>query len=194
MIHQLHHFLRHKALQLLRRSLHDNYTYHSIAHTLEVCKRSKAIAARLRLDQHSIELLHTAAMYHDIGFTEHHLMHEQIGAEIFMKAASESGLPAGDTKAVVKLILATNPASVPADLLEMVIKDADLYYLSTNDYSRQAALLREELEWLYGEMTDDKWEEIQINFLRAHRFFTPGLANQLNEKKRSILAEACIAV
>jgi uncharacterized protein len=58
------------------------------------------------------------------------------------------------------------------DLMGMVLCDADLDYLGTDDYEGPANQLRDELTAMNYDLQHGKWLDLQINFLEGHHFFT----------------------
>ncbi len=183
----MHHMLRQDGWQLLAEKLDPRYLYHSLNHIREVCHRAIEIAQELDCERKEIEQLHTAAVYHDIGFTVSHENHEQRGAAIFREKALKLDMPEEEIALIESLIMVTKPFNEAQNKLECIIKDADLYYISTNDYARQANLLRRELEWINSPMDDEQWKAFQVKFLRQHRFLSPGIDQSLNEHKAKVL-------
>lgn len=167
--------------------LDPRYLYHSLNHTREVCCRAIEIGQALGCEHKEIELLHTAAVYHDVGFTVSHLDHEQRGAAIFRAKALKLEMPEEDISLIESLIMVTKPFTEAQNKLECIIKDADLYYISTDDYARQANLLRRELEWINGPMDDEQWKAFQVKFLSQHKFLSPGIDHNLNDRKANVL-------
>lgn len=183
----MHHTLRQDGWQLLKEKLDPRYLYHSLNHTREVCHRAIEIAQQLGCEPEEVEQLHTAAVYHDVGFTVSHENHEQRGAAIFREKALKLDMPEEEIALIESLIMVTKPFNEAQNELECIIKDADLYYISTNDYARQANLLRKELEWLNIPMDDAQWKSFQVKFLREHRFLSPGIEISLNARKAKVL-------
>ena len=67
--------------------------------------------------------------------------------------------------------------------------DADLDYLGRDDFHEIADRLRRELRE-HGKIDSDrKWDEIQIHFLTAHRYFTDTAINTRQEKKLENIQE-----
>ncbi len=61
----------------------------------------------------------------------------------------------------------------PANLLEQIICDADLFHLGTDKFSEMTELLRQELQVYYNkEFSNEKWRQWNIEFLLSHRYFT----------------------
>lgn len=185
---QILHLVRQEGRLLMRNELNPKYSYHCMNHTYEVCSNVINIANELGRTKDEIDLLYTAAVYHDIGFTLDHRDHEALGAKIFMIEAAKHDLPAPETGIIRRMILATHPSTAPASVLESIIIDADLHYLCTDDYDRQTRLLRMEMEWLYGAMPLEKWQSIQRAFLRKHNFHTDQKRTGLNLKKAEMTA------
>ena len=65
------------------KNLHPNLLYHSLAHTCEIVVPAvERLAAMEGLDDVDLDLLRTAAFFHDIGFVHQYLDHEAVGVRI----------------------------------------------------------------------------------------------------------------
>lgn len=164
--------------------LDPRYSYHNINHSRALCFRVLELAKLLHCNAHTCELLYTAAVYHDIGHIAHHDGHEELGVCIFQEYAAQTAMKAEDVQIICQLIRATKLHHKPKNLLECLIKDADLYYLVTDEYQRQSILLKNEMQWLYGPIAEADWQKFQYKFLSQHRYETPGIAPQLNQRLR----------
>ena len=71
----------------------------------------------------------------------------------------------------------------PTNKLEEIICDADLDYLGRDDFHEIADRLRRELRE-HGKIDSDrKWDELQVNFLSNHRYFTKTAIETRRPKK-----------
>ncbi len=159
-------------LEKLRTELPDRRTYHSLEHTLDVYAAVIDIAARERVDAVEMQLLKTAALFHDAGFTEHDVDHEEAGCRIVRRALPGFGYAPEHVERVCALIMSTRIPHRPEDRLEEILCDADLDYLGRPDFVRIGDLLFAELR-AYGVLSSElEWNRVQERFLREHRFFT----------------------
>jgi len=156
----------------LRDQLGSQYSYHSLAHTLDVIKQSERIGRSEGLNESEIELLLIAALYHDLGFTVSRKDHETNGVAIFLAESASFNLAPEEREAIVGCINATRIPQQPTTLLERVICDADLDYLGREDFKPIAHTLFQELS-AFGEVgTLEAWNKIQIQFLSKHSYHT----------------------
>ena len=59
--------------------------YHGIHHTLDALETSNKYLKHIKIDPEEAKLLRLGILFHDIGFTETTVNHEQKGAEIAQK-------------------------------------------------------------------------------------------------------------
>ena len=72
----------------------------------------------------------------------------------------------------------------PNDLLGMILCDADLYHLGSEEFDEKSSLLRLELSLLCDqEHSDREWLEKNDEFLKEHRFFTNYAFEHLGKRK-----------
>ena len=73
----------------------------------------------------------------------------------------------------------------PLTLVEQIICDADLYHLGTNMFSKWGDCLRMELQNYYkSDISNEKWRQINLEFLRSHKFFTGYCQQKLEPVKQ----------
>lgn len=170
-------------LKMLEEKLPTNLHYHSIAHTKDVCQAIERIALMEGVVGEELFLLKTAALYHDSGFVQQYETNESIGADMAKDALHQFGYTPEQIEIVQQLILATKVPQQPNNHLEQIICDADLDYLGRNDFNTIADNLKLELLERNKIQNDKQWDEIQIKFLEAHRYFTNSAIKLRQEKK-----------
>ncbi len=70
-------------IELLRSKLPSNLCYHDLEHTYIVLKKSMEIAREENItEEHDLNLLKTAALYHDSGFINVYDNHEEESCRI----------------------------------------------------------------------------------------------------------------
>ncbi len=153
--------------------LDANLTYHCPDHTRDVIRQSVRIAQEEGIeDGRQLNLLKIASLYHDIGFLQTYLKHEEKSVEIFLADAGSFLLTDQDQEEVVKLIMVTKIPQSPVTILEKIICDADLDYLGRDDFFPISESLRKEF-LAYQIVADDaQWFALQMNFLRNHHYHT----------------------
>lgn len=164
--------IRKNAINILKTKLSEKYCYHSINHTLETLKVCNDYIKREKIESHDAKLLRIAVLYHDIGFTVSNIEHENLGSKLAQEIMTLYRFPQEDIDIVMKLILATKIPQNPKNKLEFIICDADLDYLGKPDFYTKSDLLFKELMNFSLVTTKEKWNEIQIEFLKKHRYHT----------------------
>lgn len=172
-------------LKLLSEKLPEGLFYHGLHHTMDVCDAVEKLAFLEGVEGEDVFLLKTAALFHDAGFTKEYAANEIIGVEMSKEILPQFGYSDKQVEIVEGLILATRVPQKPETHLQKIICDADLDYLGRDDFHPIADTLKKEL-MAFGKITDDKqWDEIQVKFLEAHKYFTDS-ANVHRAPKKAI--------
>jgi len=175
-------------LDVLRRELNDSLSYHSVRHTEEVIRHSALLAEKMGVTGKQLDLLTTAAAYHDSGFLETYSGHEEVSCRLAGRYLPQFGYTEEEIASVCALIMATRLPQSPDSELAAILSDADLYYLGTTDYDEVSSRLFEEYRRRGLVKNEADWEEQQIEFLSAHRYFTTAAQGLLETKKQETLA------
>lgn len=176
-------------IKVLERGLSPKLHYHSIAHTKDVVRAVERYALLEGVTDEGLFLLKSAATYHDAGFVESYEKNEPIGARMAEEILPKYGYSEQHILQIKELIFVTQIPHQPKNKLEEIICDADLDYLGRDDFHEIADKLRRELRE-HGKIDSDrKWDEMQIAFLRMHRYFTPTAIASRQEKKDKNLQE-----
>ncbi|HRY99306.1 MAG TPA: HD domain-containing protein [Bacteroidales bacterium] len=160
-------------LSLMEREFPEGLLYHEIGHTLDVIRAAERIC-RMECEQpHSLDLIRTAAAFHDAGFIYAYDGHELHSVRMAEQTLPAYGYAQDDILRITGAITATMAGEHPRDRLSQVLCDADLDYLGREDFLTVSTRLR--LEWaLRGtEYPDRAWLQFQLEYLRAHRYHTP---------------------
>ncbi len=177
--------------KLFKEKLSENYLYHNYTHTKEVADTCFEIAEQSNLSNEDIEILLLAAWFHDTGYIFSTDDHEEKSVQI-MKAFLESqNYNEEKINDIANLILSTENGREPQNIMEKIIKDADLAHIGRKKFEDKGKLLRREWELLFNKRYSDlEWQKIQLDFLINKKFYT----NYANEKfgerlKKNILEE-----
>ena len=164
--------LKSDVLGRMKKELPNYLHYHSVDHTKLVIRRSVYIAEKTGLPKKDIELLQTAALYHDFGFTKVYKDHEEVGCDIVKEELPKHGYSKADITAICGMIRATKIPQTPKNKLENIIADADLEYLGSNRFKEIGDKLYEELKHFNPKLSRNEWNEIQIKFMSSHHYHT----------------------
>lgn len=173
----------------LEQRLSDKLYYHSIAHTKDVVKAVERLALLENVTDEGLFLLKSAASYHDAGFVEKYDHNEEIGARLAEEVLPNFGYTDKHIEQIKELIFVTKIPHMPKNKLQEIICDADLDYLGREDFHEIADRLRRELKE-HGKIESDRqWDEIQVKFLTAHKYFTKTAIATRRKKKMENLEE-----
>jgi class 3 adenylate cyclase/predicted metal-dependent HD superfamily phosphohydrolase len=176
-------------MQLLEQRLSKNLHYHSIAHTKDVVKAVERIALLEGVTDEGLFLLKSAATYHDAGFIEQYDKNEPIGVRLAGEILPKYGYTEAHIEQIKELIYVTQIPHQPKNKLEEIMCDADLDYLGREDFHEIADKLRRELKEHGKIQSDRQWDEIQVVFLKNHKYFTKTAIKTRKKKKKENLKE-----
>jgi uncharacterized protein len=171
----------------LRQELPDRLKYHSPEHTISVIRAAEKLGERHGISLHEMQLLLTAAAYHDSGFLKTYRNHEEESCRIAEKVLPDFGFKKEDIEVIKGMIMATKVPQKPHTLLEKIICDADLVYLGGDNYDSISTTLHKELTLNGIELDEDQWLDMQINFLESHNYWTEYYLNRLAPNKKNVL-------
>jgi predicted metal-dependent HD superfamily phosphohydrolase len=159
-------------------------TFHSFKHITRTVNAVKLIAENSGINKSDLEILEIAAWFHDVGILDSFENHEEKSAKIAEIFLKKHNYPDEKINKVISCINATNLNSKPSNLLEQIIRDADVIHLGKKSFFKRNRELRQEIESVTGKIfTDDEWAEFDIKFLDNHRYFTDFAKSSFNEKK-----------
>lgn len=170
--------------ETLQKDLPKEVVYHNLYHTIQVVNAAKKIGQNSDLNEDDLEIVTIAAWFHDLGYKESGKNHEEISAKLAGDFLKEKSYDQEKIQKVQSCILATKMPQSPNNLLEEVVCDADLHHLGTEEYFNQARLLKEEINNNNDdELTDAKWMQMNVKFIKDHQFFT-SFAQEAYEKQK----------
>ncbi|MBM3164688.1 MAG: hypothetical protein FJZ80_04425 [Bacteroidetes bacterium] len=177
-----------EVLRILEEQLPKNLYYHSVDHTRLVIQAVEHLALREGVRDEGLFLLKTAALFHDLGFTQQYENNESVGVALAQKILPDFGYNDLHIQTVSELIFATVVPHKPVNKMQEIMCDADLDYLGTDGFETISQKLKREL-MEKGKISSDKhWDEVQVPFLENHRYFTPTAIASRGPKKEMNLA------
>ncbi len=175
-------------LDKLERELPDYLYYHNYKHTIDVVNQAELIGYGEGVDDESILLLMTAALFHDAGHTIGYENHEYYGTQIAREWLPKYKYKQEEIDKICDIIMATKLPPQPKTLLQKIICDSDLDYLGRSDFIPVSNTLYEELKAQNKIGSLNAWNKIQVKFLTSHHFFT-NTANKLREVNKQAQIE-----
>jgi HD superfamily phosphodiesterase len=182
--------IRTYILNKLEQDLSPLLTYHSLRHTLDVEQSALLLAKEENLSEHETLLVQTAALFHDSGFLDVYSNNESYGAKQFENVALDYGYNTKEVEIIKEMILSTHHTVSPKNLMEKILCDADHDYLGRHDYYEIAENLHKELAVFFKEFEENRWVEIQYDYLKnRHKYNTITAINKRLKLKKQRITE-----
>lgn len=170
-------------LNRLKKELSPQLYYHNADHALDVFEAAKRIGEAEGITGEEMQLLLTAAYYHDSGFLIKAKGHEEESCRIAREALPGYGYNEDEIGRICGMIMATRLPQSPANHLEEIIADADLDNLGRDDFFEISHKLFLENSF-FGKVGDEtEWNRQQIDFIKSHQYFTKTAINLRQAKK-----------
>ncbi|WP_339921647.1 Pycsar system effector family protein [uncultured Flavobacterium sp.] len=160
--------------KLLKDKLSVLYFYHDCNHTLEVVTAVQELSKEEKLSPLESEILLVAAWFHDTGYIYGCENHENHSIDIVSDFLKEKDKSEEYIQQVSSIIKATIFDYIPQSLLEKIIKDADFFHFTKEDYPIKCNLLRREWESTNRvKYTDLEWAQENLRMLsQRHVYYT----------------------
>lgn len=173
-------------LSKLEKDLPANLTYHNAEHTRNVIASTRFIAEKEGVSDHEMQLLLTAALFHDAGFLEGYKNHEELSCKLARKTLPHFQYSQEDIDIICSLIMVTKLPQTPTNKLEEIMCDADLFYLGSDAYIETSDNLFREYKSAGLVKNEKEWLQKQIQFLGVHQFFTESAKKHSWKKKEQL--------
>ena len=184
--------LHDEVFTTLRSKLPLYLTYHTPEHTANVIEKAEMIAKKENVTGHDLNLIRIATLFHDVGFIKQNYHHEEIGCSICSEKLLKLHFSHEDVQKICGMIMATKIPQQPKTLCEKIVADADLEYLGTDLFRPISQLLYKEFLHYDPHLTVRRFNEIQVNFMRKHRYHTQFCIDNREEKKQLNMREIMI--
>lgn len=173
----------------------DKLRYHNIVHTQNVVKAANLIAGKCSATDEEIEILLVSAWFHDVGYLETKVNHEDASKYFAREFLQKKGKNENYIRQVERCIEATRIPQKPLDKLSAILCDADLFHVSQDDFMEDTRIFWDELAAIDGEeMNEIKYLDKTLRFLNLHVFKTeygktildPGKKANLKKVKKAL--------
>lgn len=162
-----------RMFSMYEQKLPKKYYYHNLNHMKDVVEQVENIGRAEGINDEDMHILKTAALLHDAGFMQTYKDHEHAGMELARQMLPNEGYSQEQIDRICRLIECTILTEEPQNLLERIIRDADLDYLGRDDYFPiSQELYKELLEMNLIKENDFEWCHGQITFLQEHTYYT----------------------
>jgi len=167
----------------LENELPSSLSYHTVQHVRDVYDCADRIGREEGVTDHDLQLLLTAAAFHDSGFIHLRTGHEEESCRIALNVLPFYHYTDDDIEKICGMIMATRLPQSPQNHLEQILADADLDYLGRDDFFTIGDKLFKELLDAGIVKDHNEWNRVQLSFMENHCYFTPTAAAQRKEKK-----------
>jgi len=162
----------------------DVYTYHNWTHTVQVRDEVLLLARQEGVTNGELEMLSLATLFHDIGFSETYVGHEEVGIRMIREFLTRWNYPEEKVKIIVGMIEATKMETKPRNPLEALVKDADTSSLGKSYFQIYTNSLRKELNVLQNALISKKdWNRENLRFLDEHIYYSEAGRSRYSEMK-----------
>ena len=159
---------------LFKDKLSSVYFYHNFIHTAYTVNKAEEIMKNTPVSEEDQEKVLVALWFHDTGYIECALNHEERSVEVMKAFLHQENYPEAYIADVEKLILTTKIQYEPQNLLEKIVKDADFSHFAGHDYSDISDALRKEWELTNVRcFSNEEWNAGNLDMLKnKHTFYT----------------------
>jgi HD superfamily phosphodiesterase len=159
--------------QLLTNKLHPKVTFHTLDHTKSVVRGVALMAQFYGLSQYNTTVLMVSAWFHDSGHIQQAKGHEKISQTMLKDFFKNKDVSKEFVEECCRCIGVTQLGRKPKNLLESIIKDADFFHITSQNYWAITEQLKEETEYLNKtHISKNNWYESNLKFLNSLRFAT----------------------
>lgn len=152
---------------LLTEKLTKDHVYHNWDHTSQVFNEALHIGKASGITEDEAEILSLAALFHDSGFTQTFLNHEEHSKQIAGEYLSKLNYPTAKLDQVLLAIDATKMPHMPAEKIGSILQDADLSNLGFDDWEKYSELIRSERQALLKEsISNEEWDQQNLEILK----------------------------
>jgi predicted metal-dependent HD superfamily phosphohydrolase len=177
-----------KACSIIETKIKDIYHFHNLDHTRQVVSACEEMADYYQLNDDDRLALAVAAWFHDTGYSLGETNHENAGIAIAKEFLEQQHTDAQLIDKVSSCIAATQMPQQPANLLEEIICDADLFHLGTEMVGEAGKALRREINLTKDvQISKTEWAKTNIYFMEKHQYFTVYCREKLEPVKQEYI-------
>ena len=161
------------ALDYLMNFVGPEYQFNNLARTLDVFQTVSILALNEEVSSKELDLLQTAALYHNLGIHKNYYAPEAESIKIIKETLPGFDFKTNEVKFICKLIAETNSTYPPSSKSGKLLCDAMTDYLGRDDYFELLEGLRKELEECGVKRSfDQEWYLNQLDFLEKHHYYS----------------------
>lgn len=167
-----------------RQKVSADHVYHNIQHVQNVVEAARRIAQYYDLNEEDYEILEIAAWFHDTGFHDGSDGHEERSVELATRFLRERAYNEHKIERVGQAILGTKFDAQPTQLIDQILRDADLSHLGSVAYWENCGKVRQELAITRGKiMSEKEWIDFELSFMETQTYLTD-VAKELYQERK----------
>lgn len=160
--------------RLFMDQLSDKMYFHDLQHTLQTVRIARKIGNHSGLSEFELFKLDLAALFHDTGYTQKYIGHEEQSMRIAADFLRNENVGQEIIDEICRCIADTRFPQFPTEKLGKILCDADLYHFSLQDYVLYSDKLRKEWEVTLNLFYDSaQWNSLNLKLLISHEYFEP---------------------
>ena len=152
--------------------LPPQFCYHNAQHTEAVVAATIEIAHEEGVKDKALENLLMAAWLHDIGYSVSFDDHETHSITLSQEFLAKIECPQKQIDKVAVYIGATRMPQIPHSHKQMILCDADLSHLASENFLEKTERLRTEICFTKMSLSEKDWLKKTLTFMEDHHYFT----------------------
>lgn len=160
------------VLDLLQKNLAARYVFHNQRYTVQTVHAVSVISKAEEISLHDQFTLKIAAWFHHTGFIETHKNHREISAEIASDFLRSYEVDREAIDQVAATILQSGSAWDVISQLDMILYDADWFFLSASNFKEMLDRRKEEMIQINGKLSRLQWADFIEECFVQHQYLT----------------------
>ena len=182
--------LKQYVIRLFDAEFSKEMEYHNLSHTLDVVEAAERYCFLEKVNNEDRQLILSAAYLHDIGFKIQYKDNEGAAIQMAQDILPKMGYSYDQITIISDCIAATALPQTAKTIHQKILCDADLDYLGREDYYQISSKLFK--EWInFGLLIESQniWQQVQLNFLTSHQYYTHSAQILRNKNKELRIKE-----
>lgn len=160
------------VLELLNENLSPKFVFHNQRYTVQIVHAVSVISKAEEVALNDQFILKVAAWFHHVGFIERKKNHREISAEIAADFLRSFEVEAEAVDQVTSTILKSESPWDVSSTLDMILYDADYYFLAASNYREMLDRRREEMTQIQGPLSALVWADFIEECFVQHQYLT----------------------
>lgn len=160
------------VLELLQESLSPDFVFHNQRYTVQTVHAVSLISKAEEISLQDQLMLKIAAWFHHTGLTRTAEQHRIASAELATRFLKRYAVEQKIITRIVNVILNSGTAWDVTSLFDMVLHDADWYFLAASNYQEMLDRRKEEMLRINGQLTRLQWFDFIDECFVQHQYLT----------------------